>query len=82
MSSSAEFRSFLLNMCIDALESTTIVLSSGFVEDGGGKHQVQVECGFVHFFELVHTFSYFPRDLCGRNALVSMFLPQISLQFF
>ena len=32
-SSSAEFRSFLLSMCIDALESTRNYLSSGFFDD-------------------------------------------------
>ena len=36
MSSSAQFRSLLLSMCIDAPESTTNVVSSGFVEDGAG----------------------------------------------
>ena len=35
---SAAFRSFLLNMCIDALESTTNTLSSGFITDGAGSH--------------------------------------------
>ena len=39
MSSSAEFRTFLLSMCIEAPESTTISLSSSFVEDGAGDDQ-------------------------------------------
>ena len=36
-SKSAEFRSFLLNMCTLALESTTNCHSSGFMEDGASK---------------------------------------------
>ena len=39
VSDSAEFKSFLLIMCIDALESTTTSLSSGSRVDGAGKHQ-------------------------------------------
>ena len=35
VSNSAEFRSFLLNMCIDAPESTT---SSSFIGEGAGRH--------------------------------------------
>ena len=36
---SAEFKSFLLIMCIDAPESTTNYLSSGLIVDGEGRHQ-------------------------------------------
>ena len=39
VSISAEFKSFLLIMCIDALESTTNFLSSGLRFDGAGRHQ-------------------------------------------
>ena len=39
VSSSAQFRSLFLSMCIDAPESTTNDLSSGFVEDGAGNEQ-------------------------------------------
>ena len=35
---SAEFKSFLLIMCIDAPESTTNSPSSGFIADGAGTH--------------------------------------------
>ena len=38
VSKSAEFNSFLLIMCIDAPESTTISLSSGLRVDGAGRH--------------------------------------------
>ena len=38
-SNSAQFKSFLLIMCIDAPESTTNSLSSGLVVDGEGRHQ-------------------------------------------
>ena len=39
VSSSTEFRSFLLRMCIEAPESTTNSPSSGVVKDGAGRHQ-------------------------------------------
>ena len=39
VSNSAEFKSFLLIMCIDAPESTTNSLSSGLRVDGAGRHQ-------------------------------------------
>ena len=39
VSNSAEFKSFLLIMCIDAPEATTNSLSSGFIVDGAGRHQ-------------------------------------------
>ena len=40
VSNSAEFRSFLLIMCMLALESTTYSLSSGFITDGAGHHSL------------------------------------------
>ena len=39
VSNSAKFRSFLISMCIDAPESATNYLSSGFVEDGSDNDQ-------------------------------------------
>ena len=39
VSISAEFKSFLLIICIDAPESTTNSLSSGLIVDGAGRHQ-------------------------------------------
>ena len=39
VSNSAEFKSFLLIVCIDAPESTTNSLSSGLRVDGAGRHQ-------------------------------------------
>ena len=38
-SNSREFKSFLLIMCMDALESTTNYLSSGSRVDGASRHQ-------------------------------------------
>ena len=38
VSNSADFKSFLLIMCIDAPESTTNSLSSGLIVDGAGRH--------------------------------------------
>ena len=40
VSNSAEFKSFLLTVFIDAPESTTNSLSSGLIADGAGRHQV------------------------------------------
>ena len=42
VSNSAEFKLFLLILCIDALESTTNSLSSGLIVDGEGKHHFSV----------------------------------------
>ena len=42
VSSSAELRSFLLIMCIDAPESTTNSLSSCLILDGEGRHHFSV----------------------------------------
>ena len=42
VSNSAAFRSLLLSMCVDAPESTTNYLSSGFVSDRAGRHQTSV----------------------------------------
>ena len=39
VSNSAEFKSFLLIMCIDAPGPTTNSLSSGLIVDGDGRHQ-------------------------------------------
>ena len=39
VSISAEIKSFLLTMCIDAPESTTNSRSSGLRVDGAGRHQ-------------------------------------------
>ena len=60
--SSAKFRSFLLSMCVGTPESTTNVLSSGFVKVGAGTHQTseREECRFVVFFELENTCCHFP----------------------
>ena len=54
---------------------------SGFVEDGGGKHQGQVERGFVHFFELVDTFRHFPRDSAGATLLFQRFFLRSVFKF-
>ena len=42
VSNSAEFKAFLLIMCIDAPESTTNSLSSGSIFDGEGRHHFSV----------------------------------------
>ena len=60
VSRSAEFWSFLLCMCIEAPESTTNTLPSGFVEDGAGRHQTS---------ELADTFGRFPHNCAGASFL-------------
>ena len=42
VSNSADFRSFLLSMCIDAPESTTYYLASGFITDVAETQQTSV----------------------------------------
>ena len=69
VSSSSEIKSFLLSMCIDALESTTNSLTSGLFEDGAGNDQtsdgeknvvLSVSLSLWTFFKKV------PCLLCGR----------------
>ena len=64
VSNSAEFRSFLRSMHIDAVESTTIFLSSGFMTDSAGRHQtsegekkiaLSVSFSFKIFLASLHT---------------------------
>ena len=69
ISNSDEFRSFLFNMCIDALESTTNSLSSRFFADGGGRHQTSVGGSFVLSFELQDAFGHSPRVSAGASLL-------------
>ena len=85
VSSSAEFRSFLLGMCIEASESTTHCLSLGFVE--GWRCQApnirrREERSLCPLFELEKYLLPFPTRLCERIVLASRFLlhiyPQIS----
>ena len=76
VSSAAEFRSFLLGMCIDAPESTTNPLSSGFVEDGPKASRMWL----YPFVSASGHVSPFPMRLFGRIALVARFLPEICPQ--
>ena len=79
VSNSAEFRSFLLNMCIDAPESTTNSLSSGFIADGAGRHQTSVsekkEASHVSAGTSLLSLSLFLRPILKfwrvRNALMN-----------
>ena len=63
-------------MCIDAPESTTNPLSSGFVEDGPKASRMWL-CPFLSASGHV---SPFPTRLFGRIALVARFLPEICPQ--
>ena len=82
ISNSEEFKSFLLIMCIDALESTTNSLSSGLRVDGAGRHQFSegeknaVSC--VSF----HLRIFFPAStlLHGHIALAIPSLPETDPQ--
>ena len=65
VSSSAEFRSFLLSMCIETPESTTNYLSSVFRWTPNRRGE---KCSFVLFCERENTFLPFSTRLCGRIA--------------
>ena len=67
-SSSAEFRSFLLNMCTDP-ESTTNFLSSGFFEDGAGSDQTSAGEKNVAL-----SLSFFAKSHASLRAHVARFL--------
>ena len=65
-SNSTESRSFLLTVCMLALESTTNSLSSSFIVDAAGKlhsSESEKECSFVLLFEL--------KDIRGKSPRVS-----------
>ena len=64
VSSCAAFRSFLLGMCMGIPVSTTHFPSSGFIEDGAGRHQTSEggkNVALCLFFELVNASGQFPR---------------------
>ena len=72
VSSSPEFRSFLLSMCIEALDATTNSVAFGFIVDGRRKTPIQrrrEECCFVFLVELVKAFGQFPRIPAGASLL-------------
>ena len=72
VSNSAEFKSFLLIMCIDAPESRTNSLSSGLRVDGAGRHQFSegeknaVLCFSFNFQDI---FGQPPRCFTGTSLL-------------
>ena len=74
MSSSAEFRSLPLTMCMDAPEFYHML---SFLWLNIRK---RVDCGFVLFFELVDAFNHFPRVSVGAPLLLRRFLPRICRQ--
>ena len=83
ISISAEFKSFLLIMCIDAQESTTNSLSSGLRFDGAGRHQfsegeknVALSCSF-NFNTLLASFHAASRAPCSCHSVSSETDPQI-----
>ena len=82
VSKSAEFRPFLLIMCIDAPESTTNSLPSGLIFDGEGRHHFTVgEKNVVLCFSLTSGFSL-PAStlLCEPSALATLSLPETDPQ--
>ena len=82
LSNSAEFKSFLLIMCIDASESTTNSLSSGLRVDGAGKHQFsEREKNAVLFSPLILGY-FWPTStlLHGTIALTIPSLPETDPQ--
>ena len=83
VSNLAEFKSFLLIMCIDAPESTTNSLSSGLGFDGAGRHHFSegeknvVSC-FSFNFRIF--FGQPPTPLYGHLALATLSLPETDPQ--
>ena len=72
VSNSAEFKSFLLIMCIDAPESTTNSLSSGLRFDGAGKHQFsegEKNAALFFSFNFRIFFGQSPRCFTGTSLL-------------
>ena len=64
--------SFSLSMCVDAPESTTNSLSSGFGQDGAGMHRTskgEKKRSFIPIFELHDTFGHSPRISAGTSLL-------------
>ena len=77
VSISAEFKSFLLIMCIDAPESTTNSRSSGLRFDGAGRHlfskgekNVALSCSF-NFNTLLASFHAASRAPCSCHSVSS-----------
>ena len=82
VSISAEFKSFLLIMCIDAPESTTNSRSSGLRFDGAGKHQFSEGGKDAALFSAL-IFEYFwsaSTLLRGHLALATLSLPETDPQ--
>ena len=69
-------------MCIEVPESTTIALSSIFVEDGAGNDQTSAseECVALFFSGACGHLWPFLTHLCGRIAGVPRFIPEICPQ--
>ena len=83
VSNSAEFKSFLLIMCIDASESTTNSLSSGFRVSGACRHQFsEGEKNAVFIFLLEFWWYFWPTStlLHGHIALAIPSLPETDPQ--
>ena len=78
---------FMPSMCIDAPETTTNSLSSGFSRRGCPHYPCfdkRIERSFIRIFRLVDTFSPSPMLLCGSIFLVAkfclVFFPQMWLR--
>ena len=82
VSISAEFKPFLLIMCIDAPKSTTNSRSSGLRVDGAGKHQFsEGENNAALFFSLILGHFWPPSTLLhGTVALAIPSLPETDPQ--
>ena len=81
VSNLAEFKSFLLIMCIDAQESTTNSLSSGLRVDGEGRHQFsEGEKNAVLRFLFLNILGYFWPASTGHLALATLSLPETDPQ--
>ena len=83
VSNSAEFKSFLPIMCIDAPESTTNSLSSCLRIDGAGRHQFCEGEKNAALFSLLILTHFWPAStlLHGHLALAIVSLPETDPQF-
>ena len=78
VSISASLKSFLLIMCVVALESTTNSLSSGLRFDGAGRHQFARGMMFYVFPLILWYFGQLQRCFAGTSLLpVRLFLTPI-----
>ena len=81
---SAEFKSFVLIMCIDAPESTTNSLSTGLRVHGAGRHQFPKVRRMLFYVSPLILGCFWPASMLlhGHIALAFLSLPETDHQNF